>query len=717
MKNIIKFSGYNIDLIKEHIDTKLYLKLKRLNVSSIEDLLAIDIQEFSRYNRAAEKNTVVLLLNLKEYIIKNEDEVLDFIKEKTKVITLPKNNSELNLLLQISSIVRSFCSYLKKPEYQLIIEKYYGISEGKKLDYQELAALYNYSPERIRQLQKTHLQAIKSFFENGVDEHKKIRIHQDILDAIFKIKEDFQNKGCIVLDDFKQYLKVHFNLNFNDTYSNELDLLFDIIGFNTYGKLETNFTESLLLSTDAKTHKTFPTIGKIAITFLKKKCIDVSEDDLIIKIKKTIGTFENYQIINFLKRLPEIETFEIAGANRFQIKFHLLPGASDKAFRVLSLKGEQMYIDDIVHEINKEQSKYGLKIYKRESLTLPGDRRFKSFGKTGYWTLKEDPKSTDIIKKLILRALYRLDKPSSFDQIFNEVKKERKNVNKNSIHTLLLNICYKTVDDNYILKDWKSKYPELIIKGKRKTTKKPSPPSHRVRQLEDVIHYLKQKSENREYASKLIKDLEAKDEKYTRQSFYNLFENETYFNKIKEKTSLIVKLKDRIHVFDTEDVFEIISKGENSFCEFKETLRFCLTEQKKMNYIEESTLKTIAAFLNSSGGDLFIGVDDQGEIKGLEKDYQTFKEKDRNRDGFLKHLDNLIGRTFTNSIHPLLRIEIYRKNDLDFCRINVKPTKGEVFVDFNNTQHFYIRRNGGTVSLEKKEIIEYIKNKSWILKN
>ena len=106
------------------------------------------------------------------------------------------------------------------------------------------------------------------------------------------------------MDDFKQYLKVNFNLHVNDTFLNELDLLFDIIGFNTYGKLETSFTESRLLSTDIKTHKTFPKIGKIAITFLKKECIDVSEDNLIIKIKKTIGAFENYQIINFLKRLP-----------------------------------------------------------------------------------------------------------------------------------------------------------------------------------------------------------------------------------------------------------------------------------------------------------------------------------------------------------------------------------------------------------------------------
>ena len=54
---------------------------------------------------------------------------------------------------------------------------------------------------------------------------------------------------------------------------------------------------------------------------------------------------------------------------RFRIKFNLLSRASDKAYRVLSSSGEEMYIDDIVNEINKEQSKYNLKIYNRESLS------------------------------------------------------------------------------------------------------------------------------------------------------------------------------------------------------------------------------------------------------------------------------------------------------------------------------------------------------------
>jgi predicted HTH transcriptional regulator len=37
-------------------------------------------------------------------------------------------------------------------------------------------------------------------------------------------------------------------------------------------------------------------------------------------------------------------------------------------------------------------------------------------------------------------------------------------------------------------------------------------------------------------------------------------------------------------------------------------------------------LKTIAAFMNSEGGTLIVGVDDSGNILGVEKDYETFSD-------------------------------------------------------------------------------------------
>ena len=103
---------------------------------------------------------------------------------------------------------------------------------------------------------------------------------------------------------------------------------------------------------------------------------------------------------------------------------------------------------------------------------------------------------------------YRLDKPSSLKQIVNEVKKDRANVKESSVHILLSKICYKTVDNNYILKEWKSKYPKLDIKEKRNKIKKPNPPAYRKKQLDDVVKYLDKKEKNKEYASKIIKDLE-----------------------------------------------------------------------------------------------------------------------------------------------------------------------------------------------------------------
>ena len=54
------------------------------------------------------------------------------------------------------------------------------------------------------------------------------------------------------------------------------------------------------------------------------------------------------------------------------------------------------------------------------------------------------------------------------------MKKDRANVNERSVHILLSKICLKTVDNNYILKEWKSKYPKLNIKEKNKI-KKPNP--------------------------------------------------------------------------------------------------------------------------------------------------------------------------------------------------------------------------------------------------
>lgn len=57
--------------------------------------------------------------------------------------------------------------------------------------------------------------------------------------------------------------------------------------------------------------------------------------------------------------------------------------------------------------------------------------------------------------------------------------------------------------------------------------------------------------------------------------------------------------------------------------------------------------------MNSEGGVLLIGVDDDGRICGIEKDYETFTEK-KNWDGWLQHFTNIIGE------HIGLDVMIYK---------------------------------------------------------
>ena len=60
---------------------------------------------------------------------------------------------------------------------------------------------------------------------------------------------------------------------------------------------------------------------------------------------------------------------------------------------------------------------------------------------------------------------------------------------------------------------------------------------------------------------------------------------------------------------------------------------------EREKYIEKAALKTVAAFLNSEGGSLLIGVSDNKEVIGVESELKKFY---RTQDKFLLHFKNLI---------------------------------------------------------------------------
>ncbi|MFM9376059.1 helix-turn-helix domain-containing protein [Gordonia sp. VNK21] len=76
---------------------------------------------------------------------------------------------------------------------------------------------------------------------------------------------------------------------------------------------------------------------------------------------------------------------------------------------------------------------------------------------------------------------------------------------------------------------------------------------------------------------------------------------------------------------------ELLSAGESDRVEYKSTARINLRTGEKDPRMEQVITKTVSAFLNSDGGTLLIGVDDDGRLLGLEQDYATLRQPDADR--------------------------------------------------------------------------------------
>ncbi len=71
----------------------------------------------------------------------------------------------------------------------------------------------------------------------------------------------------------------------------------------------------------------------------------------------------------------------------------------------------------------------------------------------------------------------------------------------------------------------------------------------------------------------------------------------------------------------------LIRAGEGAHTEFKSTARWDVRQDKLNKAMERQIVKTIAAFSNHEGGNLIVGVDDDGDAVGLEMGYQTLRKK------------------------------------------------------------------------------------------
>ncbi len=181
----------------------------------------------------------------------------------------------------------------------------------------------------------------------------------------------------------------------------------------------------------------------------------------------------------------------------------------------------------------------------------------------------------------------------------------------------------------------------------------------------------------------------------------------SYSMKLKSRMG---RLKSGNRPFKKEEWLALISQGENDWLEFKSSMRWNLATLKTDKVLEAVIVKTISAFMNAKGGTLLIGVDDRGEVLGIESDYNTFQKKP-DRDGFMLKLSSLVGQNMGRQSHKFISTEIQSIDGRDICRITIKPGERPVFIKEKGKESFYIRAGAASVPLSLSESHEYISSR------
>ncbi|MDP6402920.1 MAG: ATP-binding protein, partial [SAR202 cluster bacterium] len=152
-------------------------------------------------------------------------------------------------------------------------------------------------------------------------------------------------------------------------------------------------------------------------------------------------------------------------------------------------------------------------------------------------------------------------------------------------------------------------------------------------------------------------------------------------------------------------VAELIKMGEGSNLEFKSTLQWDVVEDRQNKALRDSVLKTLAAFMNSNGGSLLIGVEDSGHIFGLDKDLSILGGS---QDRFFQLLSSLIADKIGPQYASLVNPQIEDLDGKKICVAKTAKSSEPAFLSGQRGREFFVRVGNTTRALDPEQTINYI---------
>jgi len=153
----------------------------------------------------------------------------------------------------------------------------------------------------------------------------------------------------------------------------------------------------------------------------------------------------------------------------------------------------------------------------------------------------------------------------------------------------------------------------------------------------------------------------------------------------------------------------LLASDESARLEFKSSLRVPLgppppgskkTAKEIERDLELEVLKTLAAFLNTDGGTLIVGVADDGTVVGIEVDFPRVKES---RDGWRRTFDNLVSRDLGTEVLKCIDLQLEPWQGHTIAVIRCSPRKEPTWI----ADDLYVRRTASTENLAARHAVAW----------
>ena len=156
-------------------------------------------------------------------------------------------------------------------------------------------------------------------------------------------------------------------------------------------------------------------------------------------------------------------------------------------------------------------------------------------------------------------------------------------------------------------------------------------------------------------------------------------------------------------------VAELAAEGESETIEFKSSAFHSYKPDVPEKVVTSSIVKTVAAFLNSQGGTLAIGLADDGTVLGVEEDY---KLKGFDRDKFENALRTLLINSLGAVPATRCRTRFEEVAGRTVCLVDVQAGATPTYATVDKGKGlFFVRAGNTTRQLETEETVDYVEQR------